>query len=64
MSLQQVTAVCCAIAFAYPEMRMNLWLTIFQSYVADQRKQFDLLVQRDGRFVFLRFPVEPSELDR
>jgi hypothetical protein len=63
LSLQQVTAVRCAIAFAYHDMGMNLWLTIFQSHIADQRKQFDLLVQRNGRLVFLCFPVEPPELD-
>jgi hypothetical protein len=34
-SLQQVTAVRRAIAFSYHDMGMNLWLTVFQSHVAD-----------------------------
>jgi hypothetical protein len=35
---------------------MNLGLTVFQDNVADQRKQFDLLIQRNGRFVLFSFP--------
>jgi hypothetical protein len=52
----------CAIAFAHYSVGMNLRLTAFQGNVADQRKQVHLLIQRNGRFILFRFPVEPSEL--
>jgi hypothetical protein len=35
VSLQQVSAVRCTIAFAYHDMGMNLGLAIFQSHIAD-----------------------------
>jgi hypothetical protein len=35
VSLQQVTAVRCAISFAYHDMGMNLWLAIFQRNITD-----------------------------
>ena len=62
MSLQKVSTMRCAIAFAYYSVGMDLGLAIFQGNVPDQRKQFHLFIQTDGRLILFSFPVEPSEL--
>jgi hypothetical protein len=62
VSLQKVSTMRGAIAFAYHGVGMNLRFPVFQGNVADQRQQFDLLIQKNRRFILFGFPIEPSEL--
>jgi hypothetical protein len=58
-----MASVCCSIGAANNNMRVNLRLVVFQRDVANQGKQFYLLLECHCRFVFLRLPVKPTELD-
>src|SRR5580692_7510431 len=58
-SLKQMTSVGRTVATSHHHVRVHLRLSVLESDVANQRKQFHLFVEDAGWIVFFRFPVEP-----
>ena len=57
-SLKKVPTMGGPIGASYHHVRMHLWLSVLESGVANERKQFDLFVENAGWIVLFRFPVE------
>src|ERR1700721_60764 len=61
-SLQKVSTVSGPVRASHYCVRMHLRLSIPESDVANQRKQFHLLVENAGGIILFRPPVEPTQL--
>ena len=61
-SLQKVSTVSGPVRASHYCVRMHLRLSILESDVANQRKQFHLLVENAGGIILFRPPVEPTQL--
>jgi hypothetical protein len=59
--LQEVPAVGRPVGTSHHHMRMHLRLSVPEGDVADERKQFHLLVKNAGWIVLFRLPVEPAQ---
>jgi hypothetical protein len=60
--LQEMAAVSGSIAAGDHEVGVDLGLAVLTGDIANEGKQFHLLGEFSGYFVFPRFPIEPSEL--
>src|SRR3984957_12423601 len=60
-SLQKVSTVSGPVRASHYCVRMHLRLSILESDVANQRKQFHLLVENAGGIILFRLPVEPTQ---
>jgi hypothetical protein len=61
-SLKKMPTVGGPIGSSYHHVRMHLRLSVLESGVANERKQFDLFVENAGWIVLFCFPVEPTQL--
>ena len=64
MCLKQVTAKRGAVLLYDDCVSMHDWLAIFLRYIAGQRYELNLLIERYRRFIPLAFPTEPCEANR
>src|SRR6202030_2533803 len=59
-----MAAVCRTVLLADDGMRMHNRLSVLQGDVANQRQQFNLLVERNRWLILLTLPAEPSQSGR
>src|SRR5438874_8197119 len=56
-TFDEVTAMSCCVGFPNDHMRVHFWFAVLDRHIADQRQNFNLLVNRHMT-VLLRRPIE------